>query len=282
MVAFFQDTLITVDVETDWGGRLSATRDNCKGIWFGIPPFLDLLAEKKVKATFFISGQVVHVCREIIKEIVLNGHEIASHGYDHQFSYETLSYPKLVDQLQRSKEILEDLAAKKIYGIRVPQFRFPPFLFQALRQCGYHYDSSVVSGGRFSGRYNFANYPREPFYREGILEIPVGTFRWPKVPLGLLWINALGVWSYKLQSRFFTLPNPQVIYLHPFDLLLKKSQGDFSIFLDLWYTFRSRQALPTFHKLLYYWERKGYNFLTMQDYYSQHPSPKEIQPCVSS
>jgi peptidoglycan/xylan/chitin deacetylase (PgdA/CDA1 family) len=277
-----QDILITIDVETDWGGRLSATRDNCKGIWFGIPPLLDMLTEKKVKATFFISGQVVPMCRKILRDIVSNGHEIASHGYDHQFSYETLSYSKLFDQLQRSKEILEDLASKKIFGIRVPQFRFPPFLYQALNECGYRYDSSVVSGGRFSGRYNYTNYPREPFYREGIFEIPVGTLHWPKVPLGLLWINALGAWSYKLQSRFFTLPNPQVIYLHPFDLLMKKNKGDFNFSLKLWYSFRSRQALPTFHKLLYYWDRRGYNLLTMQDYYLQHSLLKEDQPCVSS
>ncbi len=47
------------------------------------PPILDALRERGVRATFFVLGRNVRAHPEIVKRIVDDGHELASHGDDH-------------------------------------------------------------------------------------------------------------------------------------------------------------------------------------------------------
>jgi len=45
---------------------------------------LDLFAKNNVKSTFFTLGWVAQRCPDVIKRIVNEGHELASHGLAHQ------------------------------------------------------------------------------------------------------------------------------------------------------------------------------------------------------
>ena len=47
------------------------------------PLILNILAEYNVKATFFLLGRNIAGREQIIRQIVAQGHEICSHGYDH-------------------------------------------------------------------------------------------------------------------------------------------------------------------------------------------------------
>ena len=44
---------------------------------------LDLLDEKKIKATFFVLGWVAERAPDLIQEVERRGHEIGVHGYNH-------------------------------------------------------------------------------------------------------------------------------------------------------------------------------------------------------
>lgn len=44
---------------------------------------LDILKEKRAKATFFLIGRNVDACPEIAREILADGHELANHTYNH-------------------------------------------------------------------------------------------------------------------------------------------------------------------------------------------------------
>ncbi|MFO7312451.1 MAG: polysaccharide deacetylase family protein, partial [Bacillota bacterium] len=46
-------------------------------------PVLDILKEKGVRATFFLTGFWAKKQRDIAQRIVADGHEVASHGDDH-------------------------------------------------------------------------------------------------------------------------------------------------------------------------------------------------------
>ena len=47
---------------------------------------LDLLAEKRVRATFFCLGWVAERHPALLREIAARGHEVASHGFDHRLA----------------------------------------------------------------------------------------------------------------------------------------------------------------------------------------------------
>ncbi len=49
------------------------------------PIVLDLLAQYKIKATFFVIGKQVERCPELIEEIISQGHTIGNHSWDHDY-----------------------------------------------------------------------------------------------------------------------------------------------------------------------------------------------------
>ena len=129
-------------METDWGGRLDTKPENCQGILKGIPTILNILKKYNIKSTFFISGNILYEYREIILRILRQGHEIASHGYNHT-DYSKLLKSDLNYELQKSKEVLEEITDKEVKGMRTPQFKTNKHLYNNLKEIGYSYDSSV-------------------------------------------------------------------------------------------------------------------------------------------
>src|SRR6266487_4917722 len=50
------------------------------------PEFLDLLAARHTRATFFLLGSMVAEAPQVAAEIAAAGHEIAVHGWDHRYT----------------------------------------------------------------------------------------------------------------------------------------------------------------------------------------------------
>ncbi len=81
---------------------------------------LDILREKKVPATFFVCGQNVDRCPEIVRRIVQEGHELGNHTYSHPSLF-LRSSRRISDEIDRAQESIE-----KASGSRPTIFR-PPF-----------------------------------------------------------------------------------------------------------------------------------------------------------
>src|SRR5437773_11590455 len=50
------------------------------------PAFLELLAARRLHATFFLLGSMVARAPQLAAEIAAPGHEIAVHGWDHRYT----------------------------------------------------------------------------------------------------------------------------------------------------------------------------------------------------
>jgi polysaccharide deacetylase family protein (PEP-CTERM system associated) len=106
---------------------------------------LDLCDAANVRATFFTLGWVAQRHPAMVKEVVRRGHELASHGYDHQFVYDLGEGPFRED-VAKTKKILEDLSGSAVLGFRASTFtitRRTPWALQVLAEEGYKYDASV-------------------------------------------------------------------------------------------------------------------------------------------
>lgn len=255
---------ITVDVETDWGGRMPPSLQGCQGIKFGIPIILEVLAKYNTKATFFISGEIVKNSKTEILAIHANGHEIASHGFTHHLDYCKLSPVGLAKELRHSKSILEDLIGEQVLGFRAPQFRINERLPVVLMQCGYKYDSSMVKGC-LAGRYSNLKIPNKPFLCDGILEIPITSLIMNIIPMGLLWMNALGFPAFNLLSRRSDRTPHLVSYLHPFDLAPRIQRGHFGFRVNFWYLFKRGTVEKTFSKLIKKYSNTKRHFVCLRD-----------------
>jgi polysaccharide deacetylase family protein (PEP-CTERM system associated) len=106
---------------------------------------------KKVKATFFVLGWIAERLPHLIREIRTRGHEIASHGYNHNLCNRQ-PHADLKRELTTSRKLLEDITGFPVSGFRAPNFSIDDETLKIIEDCGYHYDSSYNSFG-LHGRY---------------------------------------------------------------------------------------------------------------------------------
>lgn len=143
--------LITVDLE-DWfqvenlrSHFPHSTWESCEHRLEGpVHALLALFESHATRCTFFVLGWLAERYPAIIREIHKRGHEIASHGYNHQLCTE-ISPVKLQDDLQKSRELLEDIIGEAVSGYRAPSFSITAELVNLLAETGYLYDSSYNS-----------------------------------------------------------------------------------------------------------------------------------------
>ncbi len=84
------------------------------------PAFLDLLAERRVRATFFLLGDMVARAPSLAAQISAAGHEVAVHGYQHR--YTVLRDPVTVAQdLARAMDVIANAT-----GV-APRWYRPPY-----------------------------------------------------------------------------------------------------------------------------------------------------------
>jgi polysaccharide deacetylase family protein (PEP-CTERM system associated) len=155
--------------KSDWDGIASRVEANTGAV-------LDLFAESGAKATFFTLGWVAQRHPHLIRRIVDAGHEIASHGWDHQRVF-TMDAATFRADLKRARAALEDAGGQAVTGYRAPSFSIDTrnlWAFRELAEAGYTYSSSVAPvvhdhyGWRDAPRYAF-----RPLKDSALIELPV-------------------------------------------------------------------------------------------------------------
>ena len=81
---------------------------------------LDILDNYDVKATFFVCGYRMEENPDTLRRIVGSGHSIGLHCYTHDESLMYASPDTLIDEINRSNELLFELT-----GVKTRIFRFP-------------------------------------------------------------------------------------------------------------------------------------------------------------
>ena len=144
---------LSVDVE-DWFQVGAFEKVIDKADWDSLAPrverntdaVLALFGESGVKGTFFTLGWVAQRYPALIRRIVEQGHELASHGWDHQRVF-TMDAAQFRADLARSRKVLEDAGGVAVTGYRAPSFSIDkrtPWAHPVLAEEGYAYSSSVA------------------------------------------------------------------------------------------------------------------------------------------
>ena len=116
-----------------------------------------------VKATFFCLGWIADRFPGLIKDIYNQGHEIASHSYDHRKIYH-MTPAEFREDVRRTRETLEDVIGARVMGYRAPSYSIigkTLWAFEILAEEGYCYDSSIFP--IYHDTYGIPNAPRFPF-----------------------------------------------------------------------------------------------------------------------
>jgi polysaccharide deacetylase family protein (PEP-CTERM system associated) len=191
-----------------------------------IDRILALLDEGSVKATFFTLGWIAERYPGMVRRIVENGHELASHGYGHLRASDQQA-GEFLDDITRSKSLLEDIGGQKVLGYRAPSFSIGSknlWALDLLLQAGYRYSSSIYPIQH--DHYGMPDAPRFAFYpngKDGLLELPVTTVRLLQRNLPAGGGGYFRFWPYPVSRWFLQRVNqhdmqPGIFYFHPWEL----------------------------------------------------------------
>ena len=183
---------LTFDLE-DWHQlvewKLNGTMPQCsRHVLAQTHDILEILADRGVRATFFVLGLVAQAYPTLVREIGAAGHEIGSHGWSHELIYRQRR-DQFAAETRRAKALLEDTVGGPIRGYRAAEFSITAqsrWALDVLAEAGFTYDSSIFPiQGR---RYGIPGTPLGPHTIRtaagDLLEVPLtavkkGSRAWP-------------------------------------------------------------------------------------------------------
>ena len=221
----------------------------------GTNRILDILRKNEVKATFFCTGNFVQHAPDVVRRIMDEGHEVACHGVDHW-------EPKDTD-FARSKEIVESIIGRKVYGYRQP--RMFPVVESEIKRVGYLYNSSL-NPAFIPGRYMHLTEPRTYFMKDGVLQIPASVSPWFRFPLFWLslhnlpwtWYKVLANWTLRHDGYFVT-------YFHPWEFYDLKEHPEFKMPFII-RNHSGREMADRLDRLIAQFRRHHYEFITYTEF----------------
>ena len=185
---------------------------------------LAMLDEYGTHATFFTLGWIAERYPGLIRRIVANGHELASHGFAHQRATEQ-NPAAFFSDIQLAKIVLEDLTGVEVMGYRAPSFSIGQgnsWAFECIERAGYKYSSSV-----YPIKHDHYGMPDAPRFahdvRGGLLEVPVTTMRlfgrnWPAGGGGYFRLLPYAASRWLLRRVNHVDRQPAIFYFHPWEI----------------------------------------------------------------
>jgi polysaccharide deacetylase family protein (PEP-CTERM system associated) len=202
---------------TDWDQRECRVERNVDRI-------LELLRSRETQATFFTLGWIAERYPALVRRIVAEGHELASHGYGHQRASD-LSRDDFDADIRRAKGILEDISGQAVTGYRAPSFSIGSanlWAFDCLANAGYRYSSSI-----YPIRHDHYGMPESPRFaypvQSGLLEVPITTLRLfqrnlPSSGGGYFRLLPYALSRWMLRRVNAADRQPAVFYFHPWEI----------------------------------------------------------------
>lgn len=187
---------------------------------------LALFDDAGVKATFFTLGWIAERHPGLIRRIAENGHELASHGYEHA-RVDSQTPDAFRADVRRSRRILENAGGCAVRGYRAATFSVgprTPWAWRVLEEEGFTYSSSVYPVAR--DLYGVPDAPRGPYRPEGaqhLIEIPISTVRLFRRNLPCGGGGYFRLLPYELSRAAIGRINageqrPAVFYIHPWEV----------------------------------------------------------------
>lgn len=204
----------------DWGKFESRVEANTEKL-------LSILGEFDVKATFFVLGWIAEKYPKLVRQIQVEGHEIASHSYAHRLIYRQTE-KEFREDLRRSKGLLEDITGARVTGYRAPSYSIVKdslWALDILMEEGFLYDSSIFPIRR--DRYGIPGGNRFSYMVYGknggsILEIPLSTVVILNSNIPVAGGGYMRLFPYRFVRWGLKRINekekqPAVIYFHPWE-----------------------------------------------------------------
>lgn len=187
---------------------------------------LAMFSDCNVSATFFTLGWIAERYPHAVRRIVENGHELGSHGYEHN-KVHSQAPATFRQDVQRTKKILEDVGGAAVRGYRAASFSIDErsfWAFDVLAEEGYEYSSSVypIAHDHY-GMPNGARFAHRPTTRHPLIEVPISTValfnrNFPSGGGGYFRLLPYFISRWALRRIARRDQMPAVFYFHPWEI----------------------------------------------------------------
>ena len=179
------------------------------------------LDSQKVKATFFVVGQLANKWETRIREIHGQGHEIGLHGFSHT-PLSVLGRDKFEEETVKGGALLSDILGTQVSGYRAPYFSLTKATWWApeiLKSIGFTYSSSVLPA--WNPQSSFPSAPKNPFmWSCGLIEFPVQSYGIGRLRIPLLggaYVRLAPDLLYRAIRNLTDTSKFVYTYCHPYD-----------------------------------------------------------------
>lgn len=196
-----------------------------------VDKILKILKERDIKATFFILGSIAEEYPQVVKKIYQQGHEIASHGYNHDLIYEQTP-EEFRAELKKSINLLYNITGEKISGYSAASWSITKesiWALDILRQENLLYDASIFPVKTFLfGIPDSPRFPYKIFEGNGKLtEFPPSTIKFLKMNIPFSGGVFLRIMPFWLVKKFLKRINkkdkkPVLVYFHSWEFNSKQ------------------------------------------------------------
>jgi peptidoglycan/xylan/chitin deacetylase (PgdA/CDA1 family) len=197
----------------------------------GLDRYLELIDELGVASSFFCVGELAQKIKGKLREISDSGFDVGSHTQTHKRPL-TISVQKFEEELRVSKDNIEQICSKQVEGFRAPCFSLDWERLMILPQLGFTYDASRIlfDSHPLYGTLDmngFDQLSNNIFCNNNFFEFQTSTQKiWGK-DLPISGGGYLRIFPWRLTKILLNryCPNNELytLYIHPFELSLKKS-----------------------------------------------------------
>ena len=186
---------------------------------------LEQFDRHSVKATFFTLGWMAKRYPGMVRRIVEEGHELASHGWSHVRA-NTQNHKEFADDVSRTRETLQEIGGVAVQGYRAASYSIGAsniWALDVLAEAGYSYSSSIVPVRH--DLYGMPEAPRFPFRAANgrLLEVPISTISFANQNINCGGGGWFRLFPYAFQKWAIRKINesekqPCIFYFHPWEI----------------------------------------------------------------
>lgn len=215
-VAAFADNIAI----SSWDTQISRVERNTAVL-------LEMLDVRSIQGTFFVLGWIAKRYPKLVRDIVAQGHEIASHGMNHQLIYNQ-DPAEFREETRSSKQLLEDLCGSPVIGYRAATYSITNrsrWALDILVDEGFLYDSSIFPMRH--DKYGIPGAMHQPHHMvtekgSTIAEFPISVLKYGKLTLPIAGGGYFRIFPYAVTRWALQQLNARgqafVFYLHPWEI----------------------------------------------------------------
>ena len=235
----------------------------------------EIVKKYDLKITAFVTAKSLEDNPVLLKSLKSMSCEIEQHSYSHQIGHDSK-----IDDIKKGIKTHEKIVGSLPHGYRAPQGMITQKEVLFLENMGLKFDSSIFPTF-YPGRFNRLGFPLVPYtvHDSNIMEIPFAVVPKIRIPIGLSYMQLLGLNTFKLMFKLFGLPKLLVYDFHTYELGKVASYKDLPRFEKIGY-YRSQNSykdpIDVFEAFVKYILHLGYKSKYMIDVYN------EVKPNIST